>query len=119
VLLLLIRNQDIHFRGAVRDCECRLIVAGWDKKCCRVVRHAEALDGKADPVFVEFPVAIFIVVGCGGIDAGLREDHAELHGSLVRSEALLEDFLSLDEKVRGLVPIQDERHVASVARRRW
>lgn len=99
----------------MRDCECRLIVAGWGKKCCRVVRHAEAFDGKADPVFVEFPVAIFIVVGRGGVDAGLREAHAELHGFLVRSEALLEYFLSLDEKVLGLVPVQDEHHVAPVA----
>ena len=99
----------------MRDRECRLIVAGWGKKCCRVVRHAEALDGKAGPVSVEFPVVIFIVVGRGGVDAGLREDYAELHGSLVRSEALLEDFLSLDEKVLGLVPVQDERHVAPVA----
>jgi hypothetical protein len=110
----LILNFDIHLRGAMRDPECRLIVAGWGKKCRRVVRHAEALDGKADPVFVEFPVAIFIVVGRGGVDAGFREDHAELHGSLVRSEALLEDFLSLDEKVFGLVPVQDEHHVAPV-----
>ena len=90
-------------------------MAGWGKKCCRVVRHAKALDGKADPVFVEFPVAIFIVVGCGGVDAWFRKDHAELHGSLVCSEALLEDFLSLDEKVLGLVPVQDERHVAPIA----
>lgn len=98
----------------MRDCECRLIVAGWGKKCSRVVRHAGALDGKAGPVFIEFPVAIFIMVGRGGVDAGLREDHTELHGSLLRSEALLEDLLSLDEKVLGLVPIQDERHVAPV-----
>ena len=111
----LILNFDINARAAVRDRECRLIMAGWGKKCCRVVRHAEALDGKAGPVFVEFPVAIFIVVGRGGVDTWLREDHAELHGSLVRSEALLEDFLSLDEKVLGLVPVQDERHVAPLA----
>ena len=110
----LILNFDIHPRAATGDRECRLIVAGWGKKCCRVVRRAEALDGKADPVFVEFPVAIFIVVGRGGVDAGLREDHAELYGSLLCSEALLEDFLSLDEKVLGFVPVQDERHVAPV-----
>ena len=28
---LLIRNLDIHLRAAVRDRECRLIVAGWGK----------------------------------------------------------------------------------------
>ena len=54
------------------------------------------------------------MVGCGSVDARLREDHAEFHGSLLRSETLLEDFFPLDEKVLGLVPVQDERHMAPV-----
>lgn len=55
-----------------------------------VARDTEAFDGHTDPVLVEFPVAVLIVVDGGGVGACFWDDNANHHGPPLCLEALFE-----------------------------